>query len=52
MLTLKGSSKQTNIASNPQVIILIDTRKDSQRSGLPILALTGYGNAEYVQYPQ
>jgi len=52
MLTLKGSSKQTNIASNPKVSILIDTRTDSQRSGLPILALTVYGKAEFVQDPQ
>ncbi len=52
MLTLKGSSKQTNIASNPQVSILIDTRTDAQRSGLPILALTVYGKAEFVQDPQ
>lgn len=52
MLTLKGSSKHTNIASNPMVSILIDTRTDSQRSGLPILALTVYGKAESVQDPQ
>ena len=52
MLTLKGSSKHTNIASNPMVSILIDTRTDCQRSGLPILALTVYGKAEFVQDPQ
>ena len=52
MLTLKGSSKQANIASNPLVSILIDTRTDFQRPGLPILALTVYGKAEFVQDPQ
>lgn len=52
MLTLKGSSKQINITSNPQVSILIDTRIDSQQSGLPIKALTVYGKAEFVQDPQ
>jgi len=52
MLTLKGSSKHTNIASNPMVSILIDTRTDSQRSGQPILALTVYGKAEFVQDQQ
>jgi nitroimidazol reductase NimA-like FMN-containing flavoprotein (pyridoxamine 5'-phosphate oxidase superfamily) len=52
MLTLKGSSKQINIAANPQVSILIDTRIDSKQSGLPIKALTVYGKAEFVQEPQ
>lgn len=52
MLTLKGSSKQINVTSNPQVSILIDTRIDSQQSGLPIKALTVYGKAEFVNDPQ
>ena len=52
MLTLKGSSKQINITSNPQVSILIDTRIDSQQSGLPIKALTVYGKAEFVNNSQ
>jgi nitroimidazol reductase NimA-like FMN-containing flavoprotein (pyridoxamine 5'-phosphate oxidase superfamily) len=52
MLTLKGSSKHINVTSNPQVSILIDTRIDSQQSGLPIKALTVYGKAEFVNDPQ
>lgn len=52
MLTLKGGSKQINVTSNPQVSILIDTRIDSQQSGLPIKALTVYGKAEFVNDPQ
>lgn len=52
MLTLRGSVKHTNIAANPQVSLLIDTRVDLPQPGLPVMALTVYGKAGFVQDPQ
>lgn len=47
MLTLEGSIKQLNIAANPNVSLLIDSR--ASRSATPIQALTVYGTAEFIQ---
>jgi len=47
MLTLEGSVKQLNIAANPNVSLLIDSR--ASRSVTPIQALTVYGTAEFIQ---
>ena len=52
MLSLKGSVKHNNIAANPHVSLLIDTRADLSKTGLPIMALTVYGKAGFVQDPQ
>lgn len=52
MLTLRGSLKQNNIDANPQVSLLIDTRTDLLQKGLPVMALTVYGKAGFVQNPQ
>ena len=52
MLTLQGSVKQINISANPQVSLLVDTRLDVPQAGVPVAALTVYGQAELVQDPQ
>ncbi len=52
MLTLRGSMKYKNITDNPQVSLLIDTRADLPRPGLPVMALTVYGKAGIVEDPQ
>ena len=52
MLTLRGSMKHINIAANPQVSLLIDTRMDLLKLALPVMALTVYGKAGFVQDPQ
>lgn len=52
MLTLRGSVKQKNITANPQVSLLIDTRAVLPQSGIPVMALTVYGEAGFVQDPQ
>ncbi len=52
MLCLQGSVKHKNITANPQVSLLVDTRLDVPQPGLPVAALTVYGQAELVQDPQ
>jgi nitroimidazol reductase NimA-like FMN-containing flavoprotein (pyridoxamine 5'-phosphate oxidase superfamily) len=51
MLALRGSLKYKNIATNPQVSLLVDTRADLPQSGLPVKALTVYGKAAIVDDP-
>jgi len=48
MLTLGDSVKYNNIKANPQVSLLVDTRADVPRAGLPVMALTAYGKASIV----
>jgi len=52
MITLAGSLKYNNIIANPQVSLLIDTRMDLSQPGIPVMALTVYGKAGFVQDPQ
>ena len=52
MLALRGSVKHKNIFANPHVSLLIDTRADLPQSGLPVMALTVYGKAGFVEDPQ
>lgn len=51
MLTLRGSVKYSNITANPQVSLLIDTRADLPQPGVPVMALTVYGKAQFIQEP-
>ena len=52
MMTLAGSVKYNNIMANPQISLLVDTRADLPQPGLPVMALTVYGKAGFVQDPQ
>lgn len=52
MLALSGSVKHKNIAANPNVSLLIDTRTDLPKAGLQVMALTVYGKAGFVQDPR
>ena len=52
MLSLRGSVKHNNITANPQVSLLIDTRVNVSQTGMPVMALTVYGKAVFIQDPQ
>lgn len=49
MITLKGSIKYQNIAANPNVSLLIDTRDQISNLSEPIKSLTVYGKARVVE---
>jgi len=49
MITLKGSTKYQNIAINPKVSLLIDTRDSITSTIEPIKALTVYGKADIIE---
>lgn len=52
VITLEGSTKYQNIAKNPRVSLLIDTRDRLSTNGEPIKSLTVYGIAKVIEDPQ
>lgn len=49
MVTLKGSTKYSNILENPEVSLLIDTREKIAEGQSEVKALTVYGQASIIR---